>query len=68
MKQPCTVCDNTGWVCENHADRPFEMFSRREDACDCGGAGMPCLACNAGEPPELPPDFVVTIDNTGSRH
>jgi hypothetical protein len=24
MKQPCTVCDNTGWVCENHADRPFE--------------------------------------------
>ena len=24
MKQPCSVCDNTGWVHENHADRPFE--------------------------------------------
>jgi hypothetical protein len=29
---------------------------------------MPCLACNDGDPPELPPDFTVTIDDKGSRH
>ena len=21
---PCEVCDSTGWVCENHADRPSD--------------------------------------------
>jgi hypothetical protein len=24
---------------------------------ECAGPGMPCPACNANEPPDLPPDF-----------
>jgi hypothetical protein len=44
------------------------MFSERADACHCGGAGMPCEACNTGDPPELPPDFTVTFDDKDSRH
>jgi hypothetical protein len=40
----CPVCDDTGWVCENHPQRPFAMFSARVDACECG-AGMPCQIC-----------------------
>ena len=31
-KAPCTNCDDTGWVCENHPDRPSRGFSEREDA------------------------------------
>lgn len=38
----CRVCDNTGWVCENHPDRPWDTL--REDSCTCG-AGMPCRVC-----------------------
>jgi hypothetical protein len=50
----CAVCDDTGWVCEAHPDRPFRGFSSRTDACDCIGVGMPCEACNhsdADHPP-----------------
>jgi hypothetical protein len=36
------VCDDCGWVCENHPDRPFQG----ESACTCGGAGAPCPRCN----------------------
>jgi hypothetical protein len=45
----CTRCANTGWVCEDHADRAWKD-------CDCGGAGMPCLSCNKNTGPEDPPD------------
>jgi hypothetical protein len=31
---PCEVCDNTGWVCEKHADRPS----------DCGDSKRPAPA------------------------
>jgi len=30
-------------------------------ACKCGGAGMPCGLCNAGDEPELEPGFRVTF-------
>jgi hypothetical protein len=49
----CEVCDNTGWVCENHADRPSDCGDS-ERACTCGGAGTPCLVCNQPEPGERP--------------
>jgi hypothetical protein len=49
----CKVCDNSGWVCENHPDRPWAGFSEREDACDCG-AGAPCPICNQTEDGDLP--------------
>ena len=53
----CLVCDNTGWVCEEHPDRPWRGNSQRADACDCG-AGMPCECNPCGgidEPPKLSP-------------
>jgi hypothetical protein len=43
----CRNCDGGGWVCENHADLPWEGTSNRDDACHCG-AGMPCGACSLG--------------------
>ena len=42
--RPCPTCDDKGWVCENHADRPWDGVSNRHDACGCG-AGMPCKEC-----------------------
>ena len=39
----CQNCNDTGWVCENHPDRPWETDS--ENDCQCGGAGSPC-ECN----------------------
>jgi hypothetical protein len=59
---PCPACGDTGWVCEDHADRPW---NDRPNACRCGGAGMPCLVCNQpkdGERPRMPKDFAAHID------
>lgn len=54
IEQPdCPTCDNSGWVCENHPDVPWDDG----DADCCGGAGMPCRDCNpcdAQTPPRLP--------------
>jgi hypothetical protein len=67
----CLVCDNTGWVCENHPDRPWRGNSQRADACECG-AGMPCELCNPcggiDESPTLSPIARVTYDKNGPRH
>jgi len=41
----CVNCDSTGWVCENHGDKPWEGESIRADICACGGAGAPCEVC-----------------------
>ena len=41
----------------NHERNPVNGTRR----CECG-AGMPCLICNTEDPPELPPDFTITID------
>jgi len=64
----CANCDRTGWVCETHPNRPFKMFSKRADACDCRGAGVPCQVCNTGSPTYLPPEFRTMLDDTGPRH
>lgn len=40
----CKSCDDTGHVCENHPDQPWEPLSEAANACDCG-AGMPCPDC-----------------------
>lgn len=50
-KSPCSNCDDTGWVCEGHADRPWGGVSDRADACECG-AGAPCDVCNTGRVPD----------------
>ena len=46
----CDLCDDEGWVCENHLDKAWP------DQCDCG-AGCPCV-CNPGA--GQPEGFVTT--------
>jgi hypothetical protein len=63
----CPQCANCGWVCENHPDRPWEG----EEACNCGGAGMPCTKCNMTDDdsaPQAPKGFRAVFDKNGSRH
>jgi hypothetical protein len=50
------VCQDSFWVCEDHPAKPWDGPS----ACGCGGAGMPCPACNqtADERPRLPAGFL----------
>jgi hypothetical protein len=57
----CTQCQSTGWVCENHPDKAWDV---KDGGCNCG-AGMPCPVCNNPEDwerPRLPPDFEVDVD------
>jgi hypothetical protein len=63
----CKTCAGTDWVCEAHADRPWDAG---EKSCGCGAPGMPCPACDdpAEERPDLPADFNVTLDDKGPRH
>lgn len=62
----CPLCDDTGWVCEDHRDRPLTGDSKRADACSLG-AGMPCPRCNSDSRhvdtvPRLPPGMRARID------
>jgi hypothetical protein len=41
----CALCEDGGWVCENHPERPWGG----SHACQCGGAGMPCPECNPNQ-------------------
>ena len=61
MKSFCIICDNKGWVCENHPRQPAAMFSESLDACDCGAA-EPCKFCNTNQP-DIEPD----MSRTGFR-
>jgi hypothetical protein len=60
----CALCEDTGWVCENHPDTPWDG----EHACDCGGAGMPCPKCNPSDldrPPRPPTGMRIEYDKKG---
>jgi hypothetical protein len=46
----CLCCEDTGWVCEDHPDQPWQDAH----ACTCGGAGAPCPRCNFATPGLLP--------------
>jgi hypothetical protein len=62
----CLLCEDSGWVCENHLTRPLEG----ENACPCGGAGAPCPMCNSIEHnavPRMPPGFKMEVDKAGWR-
>ena len=48
----CRQCGDTGWVCENHPNRPWGGASDQRDACACG-AGAPCALCNTEDSPEV---------------
>ncbi len=53
----CKICDDEGWVCESHPDRPWNTSER---GCECG-PGMPCRICNPcdrNNPPRMSPGFV----------
>jgi hypothetical protein len=41
----CALREDTGWVCENHPDTPWDG----DHACSCGGAGAPCPRCNPSD-------------------
>lgn len=43
MTYDCDLCEDTGWVCENHSTRPW---MDRKRACKCDGPGIPCPECN----------------------
>ena len=56
----CAVCGGALWLCEDHADKPWGGASNHADACHCGGAGVPCLACNRIDrehPPKMPDGY-----------
>lgn len=43
----CLICNDEGWVCENHPDK---SWGEGHDCCE--GAGMPC-ACNKSDTPKV---------------
>jgi hypothetical protein len=64
----CPTCQDVGWVCEKHPDRPWDKNVPGGCTCD---AGMPCPVCNVaegGEAPRLPVGMKASFDRNGSRH
>lgn len=58
-KVNCKKCNDSGWVCEEHIDKPFEHRHKIGwffvNIQGCGGAGIPCT-CNTYNPPWRYPD------------
>jgi len=52
MPKRCARCDDTGWVCEVHRERPWRE-AHSERACPCPAQGMPCELCNPDDPPDI---------------
>jgi hypothetical protein len=59
----CETCDDIGWVCESHPDRPWEGPC----ACLCGAAGAPCNFPTDGEPPRMPAGFGTGVNKERPR-
>lgn len=51
----CLRCHGLRFTCEQHPGMQWPHDR-------CGGPGVPCLVCNDGERPEMPPDFHSLID------
>ncbi len=45
--EDCPICNGTGWVCENHMDKPWGQ-NKVLGECDCG-AGKNCKCNPDGE-------------------
>jgi hypothetical protein len=63
----CALCEDCGWVCESHPDRPWEGGH----ACTCGAAGAPCPQCNPIDDdmvPRMPKGSKTELDKKGWRH
>ena len=41
LEHSCPLCDGTGWVCEEHQDRPWD--GARACGCDAGRHALPAL-------------------------
>lgn len=42
----CQVCEDCGWVCENHPDKSWAgEIGDTPNSCGCG-PGMPCESCD----------------------
>ena len=41
----CPACEDSGHVCEDHPNLPWDGVSNSNNTCKCGGAGMPCKMC-----------------------
>jgi hypothetical protein len=57
----CAICEDCGWVCEDHPDAPWDG----KHACTCGAAGMPCPQCNPSDvshPPRPPAGTHIEFD------
>jgi hypothetical protein len=52
----CARCQDVGWVCEEHSDRPWS--EKTEGGCQCG-ARLPCPDCNPAADAAHPPQRVV---------
>jgi len=52
----CATCQDVGWVCEEHPDRPWSQ--KIESGCQCG-ARLPCPDCNPAADAAHPPRRVV---------
>jgi hypothetical protein len=67
----CLICDDTGWVCEVHPDRPSGCTPSALRACKCREPGMPCECNPAGgidEPPKIPPMVRVSVNAHDPQH
>ena len=65
MESECSICRGARWVCEDHTDKLWDGASDAPEACHCGGAGVPCPACNPSDrenPPEMPEGYKSIID------
>lgn len=72
LSQPeCSTCSSTGWVCENHHDKPWAGGMPDGFKKCCGGAGMPCIKCNPSDydnPPRELAGSKIIFDRNGWRH
>ncbi len=59
----CLNCEDNRWVCEEHPNTSWDGG----DGC-CGGAGMPCVLCNAGLVPEMEPGTTLICSLLGEMH
>lgn len=67
IQPKCNNCDSMGWVCEEHPDIPWDG----PKACNCGGAGMPCLVCNPCDENTAPRELAgstIVFDKDGWRN
>jgi hypothetical protein len=71
MAMEYNECGGTGWVCEDHENKPWAGSSISADACACGGAGIPCLVCNRSDPdnqPRMPDGYKTILHADGWKH